>query len=166
MLREMGAKDASARTARPEQFVDLSFIKELDSSGFISRLYKSTAMAKANTRVESSSAPAAPVKEKTPVLEAKVKPTGTEEKIKTVANQVSSAEEQSSTQVSLARMAITGNQIYVVKGGDTLSRLAKRFYNSVAEWEKIYEANRDILKNPNYIYIGMKLTIPMDDQAG
>ncbi|MGE5818356.1 MAG: ABC transporter substrate-binding protein [Deltaproteobacteria bacterium] len=166
MLREMGAKDASARTARPERFVDLSFIKELDSSGFISRLYKSTAMAKANTRVESSSAPAAPVKEKTPVVEAKVKPTGTEEKIKTVANQVSSAEEQSSTQVSLARTAITGNQIYVVKGGDTLSRLAKRFYNSVAEWEKIYEANRDILKNPNYIYIGMKLTIPMDDQAG
>jgi len=26
--------------------------------------------------------------------------------------------------------------------------------------EKIYEANKDVLKNPNYIYIGTKLTIP------
>jgi len=47
-----------------------------------------------------------------------------------------------------------------------LSKLAERFYNSVSKWEKIYEANRDTLKNPNYIFIGQKLTIPADDQAG
>jgi nucleoid-associated protein YgaU len=33
------------------------------------------------------------------------------------------------------------------------------------KWEKIYEANRDVLKNPNYIYIGMKLIIPMEEPA-
>ena len=57
------------------------------------------------------------------------------------------------------------NQQYVVKVGDTLSKLAERFYNSTSKWEKIFEANRDTLKNPNYIYIGMKLVIPADDQA-
>jgi NitT/TauT family transport system substrate-binding protein len=166
MLREMAAKDASARAARTEQFVDLSFIKELDSSGFIDRLYRFTAVAKVNTRVESAPAPAASVTEKTPAVEAKVRPTGTEEKIETVAKQVRSVEKQSSTQGSPAKTAITESQIYVVKGGDTLSKLADRFYNSVSKWGKIYEANRDVLKNPNYIYVGMKLTIPEDDQAG
>jgi NitT/TauT family transport system substrate-binding protein len=47
MLREMGAKDPAARSAKPEQFVDLTFIKELDGSGFVDRLYKSQAVAKA-----------------------------------------------------------------------------------------------------------------------
>ena len=43
ILREFGAKDPAARSARPEQFVDTTILKELDSSGFIDKLYKSTA---------------------------------------------------------------------------------------------------------------------------
>src|SRR5262245_7343728 len=39
MLQELAAKDPKAKTARPEEFVNLSFIKELDGSGFIDRLY-------------------------------------------------------------------------------------------------------------------------------
>ena len=99
------------------------------------------------------------------MVEAKVRPTWTEEKIKT-AKQVPSAEKQSSTQGSPAKTAITESQLYVVKGGDTLSKLADRFYNSGYKWGKIYEANRDVLKNPDYIYVGMKLAIPADNQAG
>jgi nucleoid-associated protein YgaU len=60
--------------------------------------------------------------------------------------------------------ATPADQQYVVKVGDTLSKLAERFYNSTSKWEKIFEANRENLKNPNYIYIGMKLVIPVDDQ--
>ena len=168
MLREMGAKEASARAARPEQFVDMSFMKELDNSGFIDRLYKSPAVAKAGPRVESASAPTTgSVKEKAPVVEAKVRPAGTDEKLKPVAKQAPAAvEKQPTTQAPAAKAPATAAQVYVVKGGDTLSKIAERFYNSVSKWEKIYEANRDILKNPNYIFIGMKLTIPADDQAG
>jgi nucleoid-associated protein YgaU len=59
----------------------------------------------------------------------------------------------------------TTDQQYVVKVGDTLSKLAERFYNSTSKWEKIFEANKESLKNPNYIYVGMKLIIPADDQA-
>ena len=64
-----------------------------------------------------------------------------------------------------AKAVASGSQQYTVKGGDTLTKLAERFYNSTAKWEKIFEANRDSLKNPNYIFIGMKLLIPVDDQA-
>jgi NitT/TauT family transport system substrate-binding protein len=40
ILREVAGKEHEAKTARPEQFVDVSFVKELDNSGFIDRLYK------------------------------------------------------------------------------------------------------------------------------
>ena len=167
ILREMGAKDANARSARPEQFVDNSFMKELDSSGFIDRLYKTTAVAKVAPRTEPAPAPVA-AKEKTPAVEAKTKAVATDEKAKPVAKQVSASVEKPQPTEALAKMAkvpALAAQQYTVKSGDTLSRLAERFYSAPGKWEKIYDANKDILKNPNYIYIGMKLTIPADDQA-
>jgi len=36
----MTKKDTKARAAKPEDFADLSFIKELDQSGYIDSLYK------------------------------------------------------------------------------------------------------------------------------
>jgi ABC-type nitrate/sulfonate/bicarbonate transport system substrate-binding protein len=39
-LAELGEKDAKARAARPEDFVDMSLIKEFDDNGFIDGLYK------------------------------------------------------------------------------------------------------------------------------
>ena len=167
ILREMGAKDANARSARPEQFVDNSFMKELDSSGFIDRLYKTTAVAKVAPRTEPAPAPVA-AKEKTPVVEAKAKAVATDEKAKPVAKQLTASVEKPQPTEALAKMAkvpALAAQQYTVKSGDTLSRLAERFYSAPGKWEKIYDANKDILKNPNYIYIGMKLTIPADDQA-
>jgi len=44
--------------------------------------------------------------------------------------------------------------------------LAERFYNSGDKWGRIYDANKDTVKNPNYIYIGQKLIIPLDERAG
>ena len=167
ILREMGAKDANARSARPEQFVDNSFMKELDSSGFIDRLYKTTAVAKVAPRTEPAPAPVA-AKEKTPAVEAKTKAVATDEKAKPVAKQLTVSVEKPQPTEALAKMAkvpALAAQQYTVKSGDTLSKLAERFYSAPGKWEKIYDANKDILKNPNYIYIGMKLTIPADDQA-
>lgn len=40
VLIELGEKDPKARVAKPEDFADLSFVKELDESGFIDGLYK------------------------------------------------------------------------------------------------------------------------------
>ena len=40
ILAPLTEKDAKAKTAKPEDFADLSFIKELDQSGYIDNLYK------------------------------------------------------------------------------------------------------------------------------
>jgi NitT/TauT family transport system substrate-binding protein len=159
ILRELGAKDAVARAARPEQFVDVSVLKELDGSGFIERVYKSAPVAKA---VPKSEPVAAPAVAKAQVAEARTKPVATGLGFSSVARQVSSPNAKAETSVAMAKSAA---QQYTVKPGDTLSKLAGQFYNSPDKWEKIYEANRDLLKNPNYIYIGMKLMIPSDDKA-
>jgi len=48
------------------------------------------------------------------------------------------------------------------KAAEGLGKVAEQFYGSGAKWEKVYEANRDTLKNPNYIFVGQKLSIPAD----
>ena len=166
ILRELGVKDPNARSARPEQFVDLSFMKELDSSGFIDRLYKSPAVATATPRVEPAPSLAAVTGENvTPLVETRTKPLAAEEKAKPVAKQIPASTEKAATVPVTAKATKPGAQEYMVKLGDTLSKLAERFYNSPYKWEKIYEANKDTVKNPHYIYVGQKLTIPDDDQS-
>lgn len=49
---------------------------------------------------------------------------------------------------------------YVVQKGDTLSHLAKRYYGKAGLYMKIFNANKDILTDPNLIKIGQKLRIP------
>lgn len=49
---------------------------------------------------------------------------------------------------------------YKVKSGDTLSHIALQFYGSAVRWREIYEANKDVIKNPGMIYPGQELTIP------
>jgi nucleoid-associated protein YgaU len=51
-------------------------------------------------------------------------------------------------------------QIYDVKPGDTLGAIAQRFYGKASLYPKIFEANRDILTNPDLIKVGQKLKIP------
>ena len=49
---------------------------------------------------------------------------------------------------------------YVVAKGDSLSRIAERAYGDGSKWRKIYEANKDIIKDPDLIYPGQALRIP------
>jgi len=49
---------------------------------------------------------------------------------------------------------------YTVKRGDCLWNIAKKFYGNGAKYMKIYNANKDKIKNPNLIYTGQVLTIP------
>ena len=51
-------------------------------------------------------------------------------------------------------------RIIVVRRGDTLSKIAKRAYGNAMMYNKIYEANPDIIKNPNLIHIGQRLRVP------
>lgn len=53
-----------------------------------------------------------------------------------------------------------GETVHDVVPGDTLSGLAKKYYGNGNLYMKIFEANRDILKDPNLIKVGQKLKIP------
>ena len=49
---------------------------------------------------------------------------------------------------------------YTVEKGDTLSKIAKHHYGDANKWRKIFEANTDILKDPDRIFPGQVLKIP------
>jgi nucleoid-associated protein YgaU len=49
---------------------------------------------------------------------------------------------------------------YTVAAGDSLSKIAKKLYGDANQWNRIFEANRDILKNPDLIHPGQVLKIP------
>jgi nucleoid-associated protein YgaU len=54
----------------------------------------------------------------------------------------------------------TVEKVYVVVSGDSLSKIARREYGNANDWKRIFEANKDILKDPDKIYPGQKLKIP------
>lgn len=53
-----------------------------------------------------------------------------------------------------------GGQTYTVKAGDTLSKISKQFYGNANEYMRIFNANRETLKDPDKIQVGQQLTIP------
>lgn len=53
-----------------------------------------------------------------------------------------------------------GERVYEVVPGDTLGAIAKKYYGNAGAYMKIFEANRNILDNPNLIKVGQKLQIP------
>ena len=54
----------------------------------------------------------------------------------------------------------TATKIYEVVSGDSLSKIAKHEYGNDIEWKRIFEENKDILKDPDKIFPGQKLKIP------
>lgn len=56
--------------------------------------------------------------------------------------------------------AATERRTYTVKAGDSLSKIAQREYGDGAQWKKIFEANRDTIKNPDLIHPGQVLELP------
>ena len=139
ILQELRGQEPKARTAQPEQFIDLTFIKELDSSGFIDRLYKiAPASVAGEERRPADARPSAKEKSEEPPRAAKRIEPATASPPRAAAKELG----------------------YTVKAGDTLSHLALDFYGSSWQWSRIYDANREVIRNPHYIYIGQKITIP------
>jgi len=54
----------------------------------------------------------------------------------------------------------TTPRTYVVREGDTLASIARKFYKSTGRWKKIQDANRNVIDNPAKLKPGMTLTIP------
>jgi len=53
-------------------------------------------------------------------------------------------------------------EYYVIKKGDTLSALAKKHYGNAMDYPRIFEANREVIQDPDLIYVGQKIRIPID----
>ena len=53
-----------------------------------------------------------------------------------------------------------GGRTYTVKSGDSLSKIAKEVYGDASAYNRIFEANRDTLDDPNKIFPGQELVIP------
>ena len=51
-------------------------------------------------------------------------------------------------------------QIYVVKAGDSLSKIAEKVYGDASRWREIYKANKDQIEDPKLIRPGWELRIP------
>jgi nucleoid-associated protein YgaU len=52
------------------------------------------------------------------------------------------------------------SQWHTVVSGDTLSKIAKKFYGDANKYQGIFEANKPMLKHPDKIYPGQMLRIP------
>ncbi len=52
------------------------------------------------------------------------------------------------------------SEYYKVKSGDSLSKIAKKFYGDAKKYPQIFEANKPMLKDPDKIYPGQVLRIP------
>ncbi|EKN46164.1 MULTISPECIES: peptidoglycan-binding protein LysM [Pseudomonas syringae group] len=62
--------------------------------------------------------------------------------------------------VASSAPAATESRFYEVKKGDTLSAISKAMYGDANKYQKIFDANKPMLKDVNKIYPGQKLRIP------
>ena len=53
-------------------------------------------------------------------------------------------------------------EFYEIVSGDTLGGIAKKFYGKASLYTRIHEANKELIPDPNKIYPGQKIKIPID----
>jgi nucleoid-associated protein YgaU len=71
---------------------------------------------------------------------------------------VSGWESEISADIKVEKTDVYG--FWVVQAGDSLSKIAKDVYDNAGKYMKIFEANKDVLKDPNLIHPGQKLKLP------
>ena len=70
------------------------------------------------------------------------------------------AEAQAEAKAEAKERAAAKSRVYVVKSGDSLSKIAKEVLGDASRWPEIFEANKDKIKDPNMIHPGQELRIP------
>jgi nucleoid-associated protein YgaU len=53
-------------------------------------------------------------------------------------------------------------EFYTIKSGDTLSAIAKNYYGKASAYMRIVEANKEVITDPDKIFPGQKIRIPLD----
>lgn len=82
------------------------------------------------------------------------------EKAVLLAGNVQGVEKVSADQVKAPPQ--TGQvEYYTIQAGDNLSSIAKKFLGNASAYPKLFEANREVIKDPDKIYVGQKIRIPL-----
>jgi LysM repeat protein len=76
------------------------------------------------------------------------------DKIKTI----SGWENEIAADIRVEKTDIFG--VYTVQAGDTLSKIAKGLLGNANAYMKIFDINKDVLKNPDLIKVGQKIKLP------
>ena len=53
-------------------------------------------------------------------------------------------------------------EYYVIQKGDSLSKIARQYLGNAMDYPKIFDANREVIKDPDLIYPGQKIRIPLE----
>ncbi len=59
------------------------------------------------------------------------------------------------------KVKIDSTEVYIVKKGDFLTKIARKSYENSSKWPVIYDINKKRIKNPNLIYPNQKIRIPV-----
>jgi len=60
---------------------------------------------------------------------------------------------------------VIGERTYTIEKGDTLSKIAKEQLGHASAWKQIFEANRDVLDDPDRIFPGQVIKLPPADTS-
>jgi len=80
-----------------------------------------------------------------------------------VDDELSDIGSSSYTEEITKEIAVRSNEMrtIVVQRGDTLSKIAYRAYGDYDSYVKIFEANPEVITNPDQIFVGQRLRIPL-----
>lgn len=76
-------------------------------------------------------------------------------------NAVNNGDAEISAEGNISADGAESSITYTVQKGDTLWKIAEKFYGSGAYWERIFQTNAAVLSNPNQIYAGQVLIIDL-----
>ncbi|MDX1439730.1 MAG: peptidoglycan-binding protein LysM [Rubricoccaceae bacterium] len=95
-------------------------------------------------------------------LQGEAKSLAAKEKAALIAGNVKGVEAVNDDRVTVAGAPAPSSttQFYKIKSGDTLSGIAKEFYGDANRYPEIFEANREVIKDPDLIYPGQQIRIP------
>ncbi|BCD68622.1 peptidoglycan-binding protein LysM [Nitratiruptor sp. YY09-18] len=85
------------------------------------------------------------------------------EKVALMAGNVQGVEKVDTSEVQVKETANKKVEIYEIKEGDTLWAIAQKFYGDGNKYKKIFEDNKEVIKDPNKIYPGQKIRIVLED---
>ena len=84
-------------------------------------------------------------------------------KVDSTAEQVKKADFSDVTATVDSTAEIIGERTYTIEKGDTLSKIAKEQLGHASAWKQIFEANRDVLDDPDRIFPGQVIKLSPAD---